>query len=323
MKEFNEYKGPYIHTKETYKNRIISYLIVFIPFFVYTIYTNTLTTLSTIIYPIIFTLLPIIIVGLLETIYKFIFIKTQSTKKYLKENFTLFSILFFPFLLNIKTPLYIVIISIIIGYILYKTIFKKWYSLTILSYIMYLILSLITKTNLEQLSILPITYNNLITTNKNFINLILNGSGLMSPIITLLSFIYLIIKKDIKKEITISSIITILFITTIIGLTKKAIWFPFYFILTGGTLFITIILANDFYSPATKKGKIMYGIFIGLILTILRFISPYNVTPLSIFLANTFTFTFDYINEFINKKIIMIIEASIIIITTIIITILI
>lgn len=323
MKEFNEYKGPYIHTKETYKKRIISYLIVFIPFFVYTIYTNTLTTLSTIIYPIIFTLLPIIIVGLLETIYKFIFIKTQSTKKYLKENFTLFSILFFPFLLNIKTPLYIVIISIIIGYILYKTIFKKWYSLTILSYIMYLILSLITKTNLEQLSILPITYNNLITTNKNFINLILNGSGLMSPIITLLSFIYLIIKKDIKKEITISSIITILFITTIIGLTKKAIWFPFYFILTGGTLFITIILANDFYSPATKNGKIMYGIFIGLILTLLRFISPYNVTPLSIFLANTFTFTFDYINEFINKKIIMIIETSIIIITTIIITILI
>ena len=91
-------------------------------------------------------------------------------------------------------------------------------------------------------------------------------------------------------------------IPSLIGLINDSVWFPIYFILTGGTIFITTILATDFYSPATKKGKIFYGIFIGITLTILRFISPYNVAPFSIFLANTFSFAFDYLSAFIERK---------------------
>lgn len=295
MKEFKTGTGPFIHTKENYTKRIFSYLIVFIPFFVYTFYINGLTkNISSLIQTIIFSLIPIITVLLLETIYKILFVKNQSLKKYLKENFSLFSILFFPFLLNIKTPVYIIILSIIIAYIFYKTLFKKWYSLTILSYLVYLMISIIS----NSLELLPFY-----KTNNNYIELLLNGSNLMCPLISILSFIYLYIKKDIKKEITISSLLTILFITIIYGLTKKNLLYPLYFLLTGGTLFIITILANDFYSPTTKTGKILYGSIIGILIIILRFISKYDITPLSIFIANTFTFTFDYINEFINKKI--------------------
>lgn len=152
-------------------------------------------------------------------------------------------------------------------------------------------------------------------TNQNILNLLLNGSNLMCPLIALLSFIYLYIKKDIKKEITISSLLTILIITLIQGILNKNLYYPLYFTLTGATLFITILLAPDFYSPATKTGKILYGIFIGLLILILRKTSNYLIEPLSILIANTFTFTFDYINEFGNKKITYLITLILIILT--------
>ena len=327
MKEFKEYEGPFIHTNETYQKIMFSYIVAFIPFFVYNFYMNGIIkwqetkNINDLLYPVIFTLLPLLIILILEIIYKLIFVKNQSLKNYLKENFSIFSILFFPFLLKINTPLYIISLSTILGYLLYKTLFKKWYSLTIISYLIYLIIGFFNPNYLEFLKILPIDYNYLITSNTGFMNLLLNGSNLMSPIITILTFVYLYIKKDNKYQITISALITILFITTIIGLLNKSIWFPFYFILTGGTLFITTILASDFYSPATKNGKIMYGALIGLLIILLRFISNYNIAPFSIFIANTFTFTLDYINELINKKLIYLTYIILVILEIVLITI--
>ncbi len=327
MKEFKEYEGPFIHTNETYQKIMFSYIVAFIPFFVYNFYMNGIIkwqetkNINDLLYPVIFTLLPLLIILILEIIYKLIFVKNQSLKNYLKENFSIFSILFFPFLLKINTPLYIISLSTILGYLLYKTLFKKWYSLTIISYLIYLIIGFFNPNYLEFLKILPIDYNYLITSNAGFMNLLLNGSNLMSPIITILTFVYLYIKKDNKYQITISALITILFITTIIGLLNKSIWFPFYFILTGGTLFITTILASDFYSPATKNGKIMYGALIGLLIILLRFISNYNIAPFSIFIANTFTFTLDYINELINKKLIYLTYIILVILEIVLITI--
>lgn len=294
MNEFKEYTGPFVHSKETYKKIMMSYLIVFIPFLAYALYKNGLQALKII-------FIPFIIVLLLELIFS---LKDKNFKKIIKENFEIFGILYFPFLLNINTPIYIIIISTVIGYIFHKLIFKKWYSLTILSYLVYIIINIIVCKGqyLEIIPMNPIDYNFLITSNKGFLNLLLNGSELMCPLISILAFIYLYIKKDIKYQITISSLLTIIIITLLIGLINDSVWFPIYFILTGGTIFITTILATDFYSPATKKGKIFYGIFIGITLTILRFISPYNVAPFSIFLANTFSFAFDYLSAFIERK---------------------
>ena len=294
MNEFKEYTGPFVHSKETYKKIMMSYLIVFIPFLAYALYKNGLQALKII-------FIPFIIVLLLELIFS---LKDKNFKKIIKENFEIFGILYFPFLLNINTPIYIIIISTVIGYIFHKLIFKKWYSLTILSYLVYIIINIIVCKGqyLEIIPMNPIDYNFLIKSNIVFSNLLLNGSELMCPLISILAFIYLYIKKDIKYQITISSLLTIIIITLLIGLINDSVWFPIYFILTGGTIFITTILATDFYSPATKKGKIFYGIFIGITLTILRFISPYNVASFSIFLANTFSFAFDYLSAFIERK---------------------
>ena len=115
MNEFKEYTGPFVHSKETYKKIMMSYLIVFIPYLAYAIYINGIKSLQ-----IIFS--PLIIVLLLELIFS---LKNKNFKNIIKENFSIFGILFFPFLLNIKAPLYIVLISTIIGYLLHKLIFKK------------------------------------------------------------------------------------------------------------------------------------------------------------------------------------------------------
>lgn len=294
MNEFKEYTGPFIHSKDSYKKIITSYLIVLIPYLSYTIYIYGIKSLKLI-------LTPLLIVLLLELLFS---IKNKNFKNILKDNFEIFGIIFFPFLLNINTPIYIIVISTIIGYLLHKLLFKKWYSLTILSYLIYIIINLIIYKGsyLEIINMFPINYNFLITSNKGFSNLLLNGSNLMCPLISIISFLYLYIKQDIKYQITISSFITILLITFIIGLLNNSIWFPLYFILTGGTLFIITLLATDFYSPATKIGKILYGIFIGLLIILFRFISPFNISPFSIFIANTFSFTFDYLSVFIEKR---------------------
>ena len=46
MNEFKEYTGPFVHSKETYKKIMMSYLIVFIPFLAYALYKNGLQALK-------------------------------------------------------------------------------------------------------------------------------------------------------------------------------------------------------------------------------------------------------------------------------------
>ena len=65
----------------------------------------------------------------------------------------------------------------------------------------------------------------------------------------------------------------------------------------------------------------MYGALIGLLIILIRFISNYNIEPFSIFIANTFTFALDYINEFLNKKIIYLTYTLLVILEIVLITI--
>ena len=53
------------------------------------------------------------------------------------------------------------------------------------------------------------------------------------------------------------------------------IWYVFFQLTTGNILFLTVFLLPDYPStPTTGEGQIIYGILLGIITSILRFIIP-------------------------------------------------
>ena len=53
------------------------------------------------------------------------------------------------------------------------------------------------------------------------------------------------------------------------------IWYLFFQLTTGNILFLTIFLGTDYSStPTTGEGQFLYGLLLGIITSILRFIIP-------------------------------------------------
>lgn len=315
MKNFRLYNGPFVHSNDTYRSRMFSYLIVFIPFLAYVFYSNGINpyleksiSFKEMLYPLIFVISPIIIVFVLEILYKTIFDSKKNFKSYFKTSFALFSSLFTSLLFNINTPFWIIVLATIISYVLYKILFNKVCSLSILTYVIgmtiVIILGKSVNVNLSNLYNGIGDFTSLVTNNGGFDNLLLDGSYLVPGLISIFGFLYLILKKDSKYLISCSALISILISTFIISLISGVgIWYPFYFLLTNGVLFLILILASDFYGPATIDGQIMYGLLLGLLIIIFRYISNVDITFMSLFVMNTFSFFLDKISELGNKKI--------------------
>jgi len=98
----------------------------------------------------------------------------------------------------------------------------------------------------------------------------------LSPILCLLSFIYLFYKKSIKYPLVVSYISTFAIGMFIYGLFKGMnIWFVFFQITTGNILFLSIYALTDYKTtPVTQEGQTIYGLLLGTLTIILRFIVP-------------------------------------------------
>jgi Na+-translocating ferredoxin:NAD+ oxidoreductase RnfD subunit len=144
-----------------------------------------------------------------------------------------------------------------------------------------LLVSYITKNtdtplyNLKELSYIN-TYSNIVLPYGNILSYTLGLNHYLSPILAIISFIYLFLKKSIKYNIAFSYILTFIFIMLPFGLLNNMnIWYLFFQITTGNILFLTIFCSIDYQNtPTTGEGQIIYGIILGLITSILRFIIP-------------------------------------------------
>lgn len=86
--------------------------------------------------------------------------------------------------------------------------------------------------------------------------------------------------------------------TLIIGnATNYGLWYPTFHILSGGLLFGAVFMATDpVTSPITKVGQLLYGICLGILTVLLRFLTPYPEGVMtSILFMNMFTTLFDKI----------------------------
>ena len=142
------------------------------------------------------------------------------------------------------------------------------------------------------------TVHDVIFKYGNFISFVL-GTNLiyLSPILCIISFIYLFFKKSIKYPVVFSYLLVFIFSMLIIGFANgMSIWFLFFQLVTGNVLFFTIFTLTDYkVSPMTYEGGVIYGMIISLISIILRFIIPELSVVIAMIIGQLFIV--NYINK--------------------------
>lgn len=121
--------------------------------------------------------------------------------------------------------------------------------------------------------------------------------GETSAILLIIGGLYLLYKKVITWHIPVSFIGTVALVTfcfpTIDGLTR--LQFMSYHLFSGGLMLGAIFMATDYAtSPVTPKGRIIYGVFCGLLTVFIRYFGGYpEGVSFAILLMNFFVWFID------------------------------
>ncbi len=113
--------------------------------------------------------------------------------------------------------------------------------------------------------------------------------GETSALALILGGIYLYYKGHIGWRIPVSTVVTVFVLTAIFGRN------PLLHVLAGGLLLGAIFMATDWVtSPVTDKGKLVYGICIGVLVTVFRlYLGPVEGVAFSILIMNFFVPSID------------------------------
>ena len=281
MKEFEKRNKVFIKSNNSVNKIFNRYLFSLIPYIILILIYNLIFGEKIII----INLTKSISVSLIiSTIVQYIFniINKQNNIKniFLEDKILIISIILGIF--SINNSLIIISISSIITIIIKNTL-KNTNISSVLYGILFILISnyylnnLNTPlTNLSNLSYIS-TFDNIVKPYGSILDYILGLSKqYISPIISILVFIYLFYKKSIKYNIFISYILTFSFIMLTFGmLNNMNIWYLFFQLTTGNILFLSVFCLPDYpNTPITREGQIIYGIILGLLTAILRFIIP-------------------------------------------------
>lgn len=321
--------GPFIKDNNRTQKMMNHLLIALTPIILFAFLKNGLlpykkgyTNIYGMIYPLIFILVPTISTFLFEIIFGLI------TRKKIKDSYSTISGLFLGLILPLNTPLPIVILGALISSIIEKIIFRvsgknilnpalvgrlfiiTIFAATITSNGGYLnpheINTITTSTPLTNASLVDGlgTYETLVKPYGRLLNIFIGNVpgavGETSVLLCLLAFIYLTYFKVIKWKIPVTYILTVFAITYVIGGSNDlGIWYPLFQIFTGGLMFGAVFMATDpVTSPTTPIGQILYGIFLGILTVIFRYLTPFpEATMVSILIMNMLVMVLDNIGS--------------------------
>lgn len=321
--------GPFIKDNNRTQKMMNHLLIALTPIILFALLKNGLlpykkgyTNIYGMIYPLIFILVPTISTFLFEIIFGLI------TRKKIKDSYSTISGLFLGLILPLNTPLLIVILGALISSIIEKIIFRvsgknilnpalvgrlfiiTIFAATITSNGGYLnpheINTITTSTPLTNASLVDGlgTYETLVKPYGRLLNIFIGNVpgavGETSVLLCLLAFIYLTYFKVIKWKIPVTYILTVFAITYVIGGSNDlGIWYPLFQIFTGGLMFGAVFMATDpVTSPTTPIGQILYGIFLGILTVIFRYLTPFpEATMVSILIMNMLVMVLDNIGS--------------------------
>ncbi|MBQ8218902.1 MAG: RnfABCDGE type electron transport complex subunit D [Bacilli bacterium] len=275
---FNTPSKTFVKSSNSINKFNNNYLYTLIIFLLYIILYNLLIKENIIVLSILKTLS----ISILTSIFIYYIVKL-ITKDKLKKDMTinyLISISIIITLFSYKEKIIITIIATIISLIIKKihkniNLSATLYGILFIYLYKYISNDLITPlTNLTNYNYVG-TYQEIIKSNGTILSYLL-GINYLSPILSIIIFFYLFYKKSIKYSLYFSYILTFSSIMLLFGLFNNMnVYYLFFELTTGNILFLSTYLLTDMIiTPTISKGQIIYGIILGIITSILRFIIP-------------------------------------------------
>ena len=282
----------YIHSKNTIDKYVLKYIYGLIPLVLYGIYKNGLILYNAnlINFFSIFKVLYLIVISLIIYI-----IFSIITKRKLKLNLELLSILIIPLFMPYSINLLLYSISLFI------LLFIDYYLSKILKYnnisfiILGIILVLVIFNSYNYLNPIEQTHNY----SYSFLDLLFGrnpgGIATSSIIIGIILIIYFSIFTIYKQNIAISSIIVFLLLTGILNN------FNINSLLNSNAILSFILIAPELKNtPVSLKGTIIYGCVVGIISALLcQFVSIYTGVFMAIFIVSL---SYSILRKFDKKK---------------------
>ena len=337
MKLFHLKFGPFVSHNNSTNNKMIHLLIALFPIIIFNFYKNGIVlyhrgyiSFLEMFYPLLFVLIPTLVSLTVEILYAYIFLKRKNNnlKNYLRNSFSVFPGLFLGLILPLNTPISIVIFGAFMATFVGKLLFGGFgnnvfnpaligrlfvissYSVIISNNGGYLnpyeLDTLSTATPLSNASVVSGigTYELLIAPYGNlwnfFFGMIPGTVGEVSSLLCIIGFIYLTLTKVIKWKIPVVYILTVFLMTYMIGnINDLGIWYPLFQIFSGGLMFGAVFMSTDpVTSPTTPIGQVLYGLFLGILTVIFRYLTPYPEGVLtSILTMNMLVFIVDKIGS--------------------------
>ena len=268
MANFNSPVKVFIKSKNNINKIYNNYNISLIIFSILTIISNLLLKRNAIVFSFIKTLIITLFISIMLTYIINIFKKEYSLKKVYTED-TIISIAIIISLFSLDVNIYIQILAILVTIII-KNIFKK---INISSVLYGILIILLYKYYTNTLN------PQIIITSKDTITSIIKyllDIKYLCPVISIISFIYLFYHKSIKYTLVFSYLLTFIIIMFMYGIFNN---FNMYFqiseIINSAIIFLTIYTLADYkITPTISEGNAFYGIILGIISAILRFIIP-------------------------------------------------
>jgi len=329
----NKQTGPYIKNKNSTNKMMSHLLIALLPIVLFSFYKNGIipfleskTDIIGMIYPLIFILIGTISTTLFEGLYAKFILKQKDLKNYLMNSYSFIPGLFLSLILPINTPISILILGAFVSSIIGKMLFGGFgnnvfnpaligrlfiistYALVISNNGGYLnsyeIDTISGATPLSNVSMVEGigTYETLVKPYGNlldfFVGTIPGSVGETSALLCIIAFVYLIITKTIKWRIPLFYVGTVFVMTLLIAIFNGlGIWYPLFQILSGGLLFGAVFMATDpVTSPTTPIGQVIYGLSLGILTVVFRYLTPYPEGVLtSILTMNMLVFIIDKI----------------------------
>lgn len=340
-------KGPYLKDSDN-TNKIMKRLfIALLPIILFSFYKNGILPFYqgyTNVYGLFQPLILIATAGITSLATEYLYNKyILKLKNPLQGKYAIFPGLFFSLLMSINTPIWIIIMGAFFATVIGKLIFGGFghniFNPALVGALFVTISygALISGGYLNALELDTISGPTALASNylDNFPKVITSFGGIGNylfgfipgtlgetpKLLILLSFLYLAITKTIKYMIPMVYIGVVFITTFIIGsINGLDITFPLFQILTGGLLFGAVFMATDpVTTPTTKSGQILFGIGLGILTVIFRFLTAYPEGVLtSILTMNMLVVIIDEFGDKMKRKIYLKIIALIICIALII-----
>lgn len=349
--------GPFIKTKNNTTKMMLRVVIALIPIILFSFYKNGIlpyikgyVDIFDMFKPLIIILVATFSTFIFETLLQLIFDKDKNIKNIIFNSYSYMPGLFLGLILPINTPISILIFGSFVASFIGKYVFggfgKNIFNPALIGrlFIISTYALVITEAGgylnsfeLDTISgATPLSNASLITGIGTYAELVKQYGSLLdffigtipgcigetSALLCLLAFIYLTVTKTIKWRIPVMYVGTVFVMTFIIGLFNGvSIWYPVFQILSGGLMFGSVFMATDpVTSPITKSGQVIYGLGLGILTVVLRYLTPYPEGVLtSILTMNMLVFIIDSLGVKIkfnkNKIIIPVVVLSIIMIS--------